>query len=303
MEQMDQKKIHEVKGEYMAIRIPEQGLQEMQKRMEDAKRDKRAYKRQKWVRRFGAMAAAVLVLFLLPNTNADIARAMGNIPLLGKLFKVITIREYFYEDETHLITAQVPRVEADTVVASDAGEENCAVMNIHETGETIKALNAEITEYVNMLLKEFEKDMVDGGYQSLEIDYTTITDTEHWFTLEIYAVETAASGYEFRKYYHIDKEIDEIVSIKGLLQNDEARMKAVSEEILRQMQEQMAQDTTTYFMKCKDDPNGFEAISEDQNFYINSDGQLVIVFNEYDVAPGSAGCPEFVIPDEVWKAE
>ena len=51
MERMDQKKIQELKEEYKDIRIPEQGLMEMQKRMEDAKRDKRAQKRQKWVRR------------------------------------------------------------------------------------------------------------------------------------------------------------------------------------------------------------------------------------------------------------
>ena len=67
MERMDQKKMQELKEEYRDIRIPEQGLLEMQKRMEDAKRDKRAYKRQKWVRRFGAMATAVLVLFILPR--------------------------------------------------------------------------------------------------------------------------------------------------------------------------------------------------------------------------------------------
>ena len=67
MEHMDQKKIQELKEEYRDIRIPEQGLLEMQKRMEEAKRDKRARKRQKWVRRIGAMAAAGLILFILPR--------------------------------------------------------------------------------------------------------------------------------------------------------------------------------------------------------------------------------------------
>ena len=36
----------------------------------------------------------------------------------------------------------------------------------------------------------------------------------------------------------------------------------------------------------------------DQNFYINDENQLVIVFDEYEVAPGSMGTPEFVIPTE-----
>ena len=36
-----------------------------------------------------------------------------------------------------------------------------------------------------------------------------------------------------------------------------------------------------------------------QVFYINSDGKLVIAFDEAEVAPASMGCPEFVIPTEV----
>ena len=31
------------------------------------------------------------------------------------------------------------------------------------------------------------------------------------------------------------------------------------------------------------------------NFYRNKDGNLVIVFDKYEVAPGSMGTPEFVI--------
>ena len=43
----------------------------------------------------------------------------------------------------------------------------------------------------------------------------------------------------------------------------------------------------------------FEKISSDQNFYINSDGNVVICFDKYEVAPGAQGSPEFVIPNEL----
>lgn len=283
MNNIDQKNIQELKGKYMGIRIPEQGLQEMQKRIEAAKKDKRTYKRQKCVRRFCSAAAAALVLFILPNTSAGLAHAMGSIPILGNLFQVITIREYHYEDETHLITAQIPQVAAN--------------------GEDMEKLNVEMTQYVERLLQEFKSNMVADVYQALEIDYTVVTDTEQWFTLEICAVETDASGYEFRKYYHIDKNADKIMDIMDLLQNDEDRIQAVSEEISRQMQSQIAEDTAFYYLKNQEELDGFEVISEEQNYYFNSEGQLVIVFDEYDVAPGSEGCPEFVIADEVWKRE
>ena len=44
------------------------------------------------------------------------------------------------------------------------------------------------------------------------------------------------------------------------------------------------------------DEECFQSIEDDQSFYINNSGQLVIVFDEYEVAPGSMGMPEFVIP-------
>ena len=46
-------------------------------------------------------------------------------------------------------------------------------------------------------------------------------------------------------------------------------------------------------------PDAFEKIREDQKFYINSEGNIVISFEKYEVAPGASGNPEFEIPAEV----
>ena len=45
--------------------------------------------------------------------------------------------------------------------------------------------------------------------------------------------------------------------------------------------------------------HGYEGISDEQNFYLNKNNNLVIVFDEYDVAPGYMGTPEFVIPQKL----
>ena len=44
---------------------------------------------------------------------------------------------------------------------------------------------------------------------------------------------------------------------------------------------------------------GFEKIADDQNFYINNEGNIVICFDKYEVAAGAQGSPEFVIPEDV----
>ncbi|WP_334309184.1 RsiV family protein [Clostridioides difficile] len=45
----------------------------------------------------------------------------------------------------------------------------------------------------------------------------------------------------------------------------------------------------------------FESINKYQDFYFNKDGNLVISFDEYEVAPGYMGAVEFVIADKVIK--
>ncbi len=45
--------------------------------------------------------------------------------------------------------------------------------------------------------------------------------------------------------------------------------------------------------------DGFYEISEEANFYVNESGKLVVVFDEYEVAPGYMGTVSFEIPTEV----
>ena len=40
-------------------------------------------------------------------------------------------------------------------------------------------------------------------------------------------------------------------------------------------------------------------IDKNQNFYINNNGEIVISFDEYEVAPGYMGVVEFTIPNSV----
>ena len=69
---------------------------------------------------------------------------------------------------------------------------------------------------------------------------------------------------------------------------------ALSAEVLRQMQQRMQEDETAAYF-----PEELTAISPEQNFYWNADGNLVLVFDEYTIAAGFMGMPEFVIPESV----
>ena len=87
-----------------------------------------------------------------------------------------------------------------------------------------------------------------------------------------------------------------MVTLKDLFREDADYVTALSDEVRRQMEERMAEDReTSYF------PEEFTAIGPEQNFYFNTDGDLVLVFDEYTIAPGSMGMPEFTIPSDVYE--
>ena len=65
----------------------------------------------------------------------------------------------------------------------------------------------------------------------------------------------------------------------------------------------MAEDETkVYWVDSTETPYwNWEGIKEDQNFYLDGDGNLVVVFDEYEVAPGYMGAQEFTVQRSVFE--
>ena len=277
---MDRKEaFEELKREYRNVEVPQEGKEKIQIAIERAKKDKTRISRRKSVYKWIIATAAMLVIFILPNTSEAIANSMQEIPVIGNFFRVITLREYNYDDGHNSMSAKVPKIENENNVNFDSVEQ----------------INNEVKEYTDKLIRQFRADIKESDYNNLEVSYKIITDTDKWFTLEFDVTKTKASGYELRKYYHIDKTTGRIVKLQDLFQKDSDYITIISEEIKKQMQEQMREGKASYFIANNESTDGFECIKADENFYFDNDENLVIVFDEYAVAPGSMGTPEFII--------
>ena len=241
-------------------------------------------------------AAAVLILVVVPNISAEAAYAMGQIPILGKVIKAVTVREYHYEDGQ--FSAQIQEAQLEQETEGQEEQENDIDIT---AGESIAVINESIEEMTGRLIARFEEQVESGeGYNGVYADHEVVTDTDTWFTLRINVTEVAASGMEYQYYYHIDKTTGEIASLKSLFENGADYITPVSENIMKQMKEQMAEDDSKiYWVDTKEElGHQFEQIKEDQNFYLNEDGQIVICFDEYEVAPGYMGLVQFAIEEE-----
>lgn len=278
--------LEQLKNEYQNINIPKEGIPKMEEAIRRAKMDKKRDRRKKLIRNWGIGVAAAFVLVVLPNTNESIAYAMGKLPVVGEFFQVITIREYSHDDGHNVAKVEVPQI-----VAGDT--------ETPENSEAVNKINQSVEEYTNELIAEFETDMQEEGFKELDISYDVVTDTDSWFTLKITGLEVQASGFEFYRYYHIDRTNGRIAELKDMFTEGADYITPISDEIKKQMREQMDAGTNIYFMEDDELADGFVSIAENQNFYLDKEGNIVIAFDEYEVAPGSSGSPEFKIPAEV----
>lgn len=233
----------------------------------------------------GRAAAVLLVLFLvLPNVSRQAAYAMQEIPVLGALVQVITLRQYDYQEGNNTWSIAVPQVQSD--------EEGLQ--------EAARAVNASVEELTQTILDELESQK-EGGYSDYEVTYDVVTNSDRWFTLKLTLCQIMGSGSVEYRFYHIDKQTGQVVTLGDLL--DQAQLDAVSQEIKDQMRSRMEEDPDQiYWLEYEDIPDwNFTGINGEQNFYFDEAGRLVIAFNEYEVAPGSMGCPEFTIPSEIYQ--
>ena len=230
-------------------------------------------------------AAALLVVFLvLPNVSYEAAKALGELPLIGDIVRVITIRDYAYSDGYHELEAQIPSIDME--------------------GETAQTINEDVDRLTSKIIDRFMSDaesIGNNGHTALNIDYSVVTDTSDWFTLKLRVFQGSGSGTVNYKFYHIDKSSGQIVSLKDLF-SKEGWDTAISQNITQQMVHQMEEDEQVYYwVESKYEDWNFSSIDGDQNFYFNDQGELVIVFDEYEVAPGYMGTPEFVIPLDIYE--
>ena len=95
---------------------------EMKQRIEQGKKEKRSMSKKKVYKVLAIAASVVLAIVILPNTSKTLAYAMEDIPILGEFFKVITFRDYTYEDEKNAADVVVPEVTTEKNVDKAVAE-------------------------------------------------------------------------------------------------------------------------------------------------------------------------------------
>ncbi len=287
-----ERELHILRKEYEKHQMTDAQVKQLHRTIKEAGKMKE--KRTGGIRFAVAAAAVVAGLFvILPNTSGTIAHAMEQIPIIGQLVKVVTFRDYEYESDRNMADIEVPEIKPEEQLADSTLQENI--------DRTTAEINAEIQSITDELIAEFEKNLDEEmGYQDVVVKSEVLATTPEYFTLKLICYQGAGSGYQWNYFYTIDLNTGERLQLKDIFEEGADYITPISENIKVQMQERMDADESVYYwLNDEIEEWNFKAITDETSFYLNERGNVVIGFNEGDVAPMYMGTVEFEIPADV----
>lgn len=246
----------------------------------------RRYRLPMWIKRVSATVASLLIILgITVNASSTAAENIYKIPILGDIAKVMTFREYIIDNDTSIGEVKVPKIG-----------------NV-ENKDIEKHINDMITARVDALVEEqtqldaaykeayLETGGTEATYQKIEttIDYKKYYTSDKILSFQIYKYQTLAPAYNDILYYNMHLKTGETLTLRDVLGDDFAHV--VKQSVEKQMLSRMEKENILYDI---DDFKTME-ISEDRGFYIEENGDIVVVFPKYEVASGAAGQQDFIV--------
>ena len=277
--------------EYMEqIEIPDTLDECVKKSIEIGKlKIKRVINMTRWMRNMTTSVAVLGLAFVgTANLSPTFAKSMSEIPVLSGLVKVVTFGQYDYADENYEANIKAPLIDG---MKNEALQAHLNQKYLQENKKLYEAFKTEIAG-----MKELGKE----GHLGTEAGFEIKTDNGEVLSIARYVENTAASASTQVYYDTIDKKNEVLITLPSLFK-DGQYVEVISEYIKNEMKKEMKEDENkVYWVEDSEEGvEGFKQIGNEQSFYINENGKLVIAFEEYEVAPGYMGNVEFEIPTEV----
>ena len=172
-----------------------------------------------------------------------------------------------------------------------------AYPELENDGDFFSSINQSIANHVEDYYK-FSTDMAILDHVEDEfppywfnIDYSIFTNTEKIlsFGLFNYQYTGGAHGLSAGFFYNYDLEKKLPLKISDLFPSKFDYKTYINDQIYRKIESEIKSNPDSYYSSYD-----FKGITDDVKFYIN-DNQLVIFFDQYEIAPYAAGTPTFKI--------
>lgn len=185
------------------------------------------------------------------------------------------LKEKHYETEGTIVTVKIPHV-----------------VNVKDD-KVKKVINKLITQAIDDFtneFKEFDKEPNTEHKLIADITFQNYYSDDKIISFSINATQIMADSYLQKKFYTVDLKTGEVYNIEHFLGSDYQNI------VKKSVQQQIAENKEKYpnLMYFDEAVNNLK-ITNEQPFYINKDNQVVVVFNQFEIAPGYMSLPEFII--------
>lgn len=189
--------------------------------------------------------------------------------------KLQLLKEKHYETEGTIVTVKIPHV-----------------VNVKDD-KVKKVINKLITQAIDDFtneFKEFDKEPNTEHKLIADITFQNYYSEDKIISFSINATQIMADSYLQKKFYTVDLKTGEVYNIEHFLGSDYQNI------VKKSVQQQIAENKEKYpnLMYFDEAVNNLK-ITNEQPFYINKDNQVVVVFNQFEIAPGYMSLPEFII--------
>lgn len=189
--------------------------------------------------------------------------------------KLQLLKEKHYETEGTIVTVKIPHV-----------------VNVKDD-KVKKVINKLITHAIDDFtneFKEFDKEPNTEHKLIADITFQNYYSDDKIISFSINATQIMADSYLQKKFYTVDLKTGEVYNIEHFLGSDYQNI------VKKSVQQQIAENKEKYpnLMYFDEAVNNLK-ITNEQPFYINKDNQVVVVFNQFEIAPGYMSLPEFII--------
>lgn len=187
--------------------------------------------------------------------------------------KLQLLKEKHYETEGTIVTVKIPHV-----------------VNVKDD-KVKKVINKLITQAIDDFtneFKEFDKEPNTEHKLIADITFQNYYSDDKIISFSINATQIMADSYLQKKFYTVDLKTGEVYNIEHFLGSDYQNI------VKKSVQQQIAENKEKYpnLMYFDEAVNNLK-ITNEQPFYINKDNQVVVVFNQFEIAPGYMSLPEF----------
>ena len=188
--------------------------------------------------------------------------------------KLILLEEKHYETNGNIVTVKFPQIiNVDDKIKVDI---NSLIL---------KTIDTYLDE-----IKGFDKNPGTAHKLIVEIDFENYYSDDDIFSFSINSSQILADSHLQKKFFTINPTTGEIYNVEHFLGSDYQNI------ILTTVKKQIAENTKNnpnliYF---DEEVNNLK-ISINQPFYINKDNQVVVVFDQFQIAPGYMSLPTFIV--------